>query len=241
MMPDPPRPTSHLTNVPIFPGPGTQAEVLVITFWEKKKKEAVTPSSLVHLSSSDANATALGSRKQMEPRPSSDQKKKKQGRQSEASVCVSRSLRLFQVSWQKGRKPFLKGIKVSGPASANLRRASDQEIGGRGTGREDTLASFLRPLPAPVFGDQVSYTRGFWSCIIRCSAADERKLQRDALTHRTPQSLTWMPSRPHPHNCHCVSVSAEHARHTKTHAPQTPSAALRGLRWTPGGGAAAVR
>lgn len=181
----------------------------------------------------------------MEPRPSSDQKKKsKEGSRKPPSASAT----LCAFSRSAGKKAGnlslkeLRSAALLPPTSGEHRiKRSGAGGGGRGTGREDTLASFLRPLPAPVFGDQVSYTRGFWSCIIRCSAADERKLQRDALTHRTPQSLTWMPSRPHPHDCHCVSVSAEHARHTKTHAPQTPSAALRGLRWTPGGGAAAVR
>lgn len=130
-MPDPPRPTSHLTNVPIFPGPGTQAEVLVITFWEKKKKRS--RDSFLACSFVFIRCERHSPREQETDGAASfiRSKKKKQGRQSEASVCVSHSLRLFQVSRQKGRKPFLKGIKVSGPASANLRRASDQEIGGR--------------------------------------------------------------------------------------------------------------
>lgn len=169
----------------IFPASRARAEGLVIT-WILSCDSSFP---FIHLSSSNvtANCAAVGSRKQMEPCPSSDQKKTKEAvlalqrlmcrrYKHAASVYVSCSLRRFQVSRQKGgqavtplRKPFLKEL-----GSAALLCWPPKCLGSeiRGEWKEELEDTYVIPCPLPsVFCDQVSYARGFRALL---SAANSR-------------------------------------------------------------------
>lgn len=161
----------------------------------------------LHLSSSDltVNATALQSRKQMEPCPPSD--KKKQGDSSHPSVSLSASATLCAVSrGPKGgreqaatllRKPFLKelgSVEESSWPSVCLRSEC------RGEWKEEWKDTYV--IPCPVLPSVTwSLTQEALELHYRLLTGDVScccsQQQGDDGAHQEVQFLSWMSNRPY--------------------------------------------
>lgn len=163
----------------------------------------------VHLSSSDltSNAAALGSRKQMEP--CLHWIKKGQGRRfrpfsvwslyKQAASSASAALRAVSRSAAKRgqgatllRKPFLKELGSVTP----LRWPPERSRSGiRGEWKEVTGGHLRHPLSPsrPIYGDRVSYTRGFRAALSAANSRWEKGFREQRAvdaTHQTLQSLS---------------------------------------------------